>query len=98
MKRISVSIEKKALITVGTVKKEYQWGKLGRVTICRLDPVLCDEVSIVFDTENGQFFVEEVDSGFWELLKAINIDSHLPQDWYTKAEQGHVFTAQLNNI
>ncbi len=97
MKRITVSLEKKSLITVGTLNKEYPWGNLEKVTICRADPTLCDEVAVVFDTEDGQFFIEETDAGFWELLKAINIDSYLPQVWYRKAEEGHVFTVELNN-
>ncbi len=100
MNRVTVDFEKKALITLGIFKREYPWNELSKVTICRSTPALFDELSVVFDTKNSQFFINKGDAEFLKvqkLIKELNIDSYLPQGWYTKAEAGHVFTVELNN-
>jgi hypothetical protein len=77
--------------------KEYQWHTLSKATISRATPALFDEISIVFDTPDGQVYVTEVDPGFVPLIKALAFDKQLPDDWYVQVETGRVFTVSLSN-
>jgi hypothetical protein len=76
---------------------EYQWHTLSKATISRAKPSLLDELSIIFDTPNGQVYVTEVDPGFVPLIEALALDKQLPEDWYIQAETGQVFTVSLTN-
>jgi hypothetical protein len=80
-----------------TPKKEYQWHTLSKATICRATLSLFDELSIMFDTPDGQVFVTEVDPEFVQLIDALALDKQLPADWYFKAETGQIFTVSLSN-
>jgi len=97
MKRVTINFDKNALLTKSLLKKEYTWDKLTKATICRATPTLVDELAIVFDTNDGEVFIVEGDTGFMRLVKALNFDNFLPENWYSEAEQGKVFTLKLNN-
>jgi len=79
-------------------EKEYSWDVLTKATIVRNDPTLCDELAVIFDTEeDGKVFITEDDPNFHTVLEALKINEELPNDWYIQAESGNVFVVKLNN-
>lgn len=78
-------------------RREYPWNTLKKARICRATPAICDELSIIFDTADGQVYVTEVDPGFATLIEALALDKQLPEDWYLQAEAGHIYTITLYN-
>lgn len=98
MKRVHINTNKRSLTdNHADQKNEYLWSALSRARISRAAPALFDELSITFDTIDGQVYVTETDPGFTALVEALAFDKLLPDDWYVKAEAGQIFTITLSN-
>lgn len=98
MKPVIIDTSRRSLTDKHTQpSREYPWNTLNKVKICRAAPALFDELSIVFDTPDGQVYVTEVDPAFIALVKALALEEQLPKDWYVQAEAGHCFTITLSN-
>lgn len=98
MERVRIDTDRGLLIDQhASPTKEYQWATLTKATISRATPALFDELSIVFDTPDGQVYVTEVDPGFVPLIEALALDKQLPDDWYVQVETGRVFAVSLSN-
>ncbi|MCG8489628.1 MAG: hypothetical protein MI756_19325 [Chromatiales bacterium] len=98
MQLVKIYTDRESLIDQhASPTKEYPWHTLSKATISRATPTLFDELSIVFDTPDGQVYVTEVDPGFAPLIEALTLDKQLPEDWYVQVEAGRVFTVSLPN-
>lgn len=55
MERVIIHIARESLTDIqADPQKEYRWSSLDRATIGRAAPALFDELSIIFETVDGQ--------------------------------------------
>ena len=71
------------------------WASITQITLTRF-PSLGDEIGMVARAGEYEFHLHETDKGFWEFLKALDIESQLPASWYADVETGNVFTIKVN--
>lgn len=73
------------------------WNSISEVKLSRL-PSLVDEIGMILVTPADVFFVRETQAGYWDLFKSLGLESELPVDWYSKVEEGTVFTVAVSEM
>ncbi|MES9860114.1 MAG: hypothetical protein ABW157_16035 [Candidatus Thiodiazotropha sp. LLP2] len=98
MKRVDINTNRRSLTDEhADQRNEYLWSTLSKARISRATPALFDELSIIFDTLDGQVYVTETDPEFTALVEALAFDKLLPEEWYVKAEAGQIYNITLTN-
>ena len=94
--KAEVDTSKRCLILKQPFKKTIRmpWESITEVTLA---PVLslADEIGMIGLAGEHEFHLRETDEGYWELMKAFNIEPRLSVTWYADVKAGKTVTIYL---